>query len=313
MPFRSTAQQRFMYARHPEIAERWTKEMKRGKKGYARAHPIKAAGLPKHVRKAASSGTFVRDGSTVVPMSRPPARRGKVGRGSGGGYARGSRFAKGLPFTPTPTLMQQGKPPSVQGAAGSVMGTLAGQRTGAPQPRAQAVTGAAGQQAARKPAQIGQGQPMKTAGSLIPVKPQKPQVAKDYADGTDRPSKKELYDRASQIDARHPDRKPRGRKVDELHESLRYKGRHPRRYDPEAQRQRQRGAAGRVRTVATFAFDGAGDAVTFGGFGSSRSGSLLRIIASKSRPLRGPVYLRRGFLETGIRSTDHGERRAGAG
>jgi len=72
-------------------------------------------------------------------------------------------------------------------------------------------------------------------------------------------------------------------------------------------------AAGRVRTVATFAFDGAGDAVTFGGFGSSRSGSLLRIIASKSRPLRGPVYLRRGFLETGIRSTDHGERRAGAG
>jgi len=180
----------------------------------------------------------------VVPMSRPPARRGKVGRGSGGGYARGSRFAKGLPFTPTPTLMQQGKPPSVQGAAGSVMGTLAGQRTGAPQPRAQAVTGAAGQQAARKPAQIGQGQPMKTAGSLIPVKPQKPQVAKDYADGTDRPSKKELYDRASQIDARHPDRKPRGRKVDELHESLRYKGRHPRRYDPEAQRQRQRGAAG---------------------------------------------------------------------
>lgn len=26
MPFRSEAQRRFMWARHPEIAERWTKE-----------------------------------------------------------------------------------------------------------------------------------------------------------------------------------------------------------------------------------------------------------------------------------------------
>ena len=28
MPFRSQKQRRFMYARHPEIAKRWTKEAK---------------------------------------------------------------------------------------------------------------------------------------------------------------------------------------------------------------------------------------------------------------------------------------------
>lgn len=38
MPFRSKAQARFLYAKHPKIAKRWSKEMKR--KGKTQ-HPIK--------------------------------------------------------------------------------------------------------------------------------------------------------------------------------------------------------------------------------------------------------------------------------
>lgn len=32
MPFKSEAQRRFMYAKHPEIAKRWSNEAKKGKK-----------------------------------------------------------------------------------------------------------------------------------------------------------------------------------------------------------------------------------------------------------------------------------------
>jgi hypothetical protein len=38
MPFKSEAQRKFMYAKHPEIAERWSKKYKT------------PANLPKHIR-----------------------------------------------------------------------------------------------------------------------------------------------------------------------------------------------------------------------------------------------------------------------
>lgn len=39
MPFRSSAQRRFLYAKHPDIAERWEKEFPN------------QTGLPEHVKK----------------------------------------------------------------------------------------------------------------------------------------------------------------------------------------------------------------------------------------------------------------------
>ena len=42
MPFRSKAQARFMFARHPRIARRWVNESKK-------KHPIK--GLPEHRKR----------------------------------------------------------------------------------------------------------------------------------------------------------------------------------------------------------------------------------------------------------------------
>ena len=42
MPFKSSAQRRFMYARHPEIARRWSKE-----------YPNQG-NLPEHVKKSAA-------------------------------------------------------------------------------------------------------------------------------------------------------------------------------------------------------------------------------------------------------------------
>jgi len=40
MPFKSESQRRFLWAKHPDIAERWSKE-----------HPESNKGLPKHARK----------------------------------------------------------------------------------------------------------------------------------------------------------------------------------------------------------------------------------------------------------------------
>ncbi len=39
MPFKSKAQRKYLYAKHPDIAARWEKETPKGKK------------LPKHVKK----------------------------------------------------------------------------------------------------------------------------------------------------------------------------------------------------------------------------------------------------------------------
>ena len=41
MPFKSEAQRKFMYANHPEIAERWSKEEGSGVKLPKRIHPKK--------------------------------------------------------------------------------------------------------------------------------------------------------------------------------------------------------------------------------------------------------------------------------
>lgn len=45
MPFRSKAQARFMFARHPTIAKRWVREAK----AQGRKHPIKR--LPSRARR----------------------------------------------------------------------------------------------------------------------------------------------------------------------------------------------------------------------------------------------------------------------
>ena len=213
--FRSSAQRRMWFAQHPESAERVAHKQKKanhGKVVHLPRHVGKAEGLASF-GKAASSGTFTRAGSTIVPMAQAPARRGQMPRFPGG-YSRGSRIAKGQPFVPTPTLLQQGKPPSMMGAAGTNMGTLAGQRTGNPQTSAQAMTGASGQQAAKKPAQVGQAAQQKPTGTLVPAKAVKPQVTKADL---------------------HPD--------DRLRSQTPYHGRRPRRYDPESRRQRTHGAA----------------------------------------------------------------------
>lgn len=49
MPFRSKAQARFMFARHPRIAKRWVKEAK----GRGNNHPIR--NLPSRKRRKSSS------------------------------------------------------------------------------------------------------------------------------------------------------------------------------------------------------------------------------------------------------------------
>ena len=45
MPFRSQRQRRFMYAQHPEIAKRWTKEQK------AKGKPIVMPKAPRRKKK----------------------------------------------------------------------------------------------------------------------------------------------------------------------------------------------------------------------------------------------------------------------
>lgn len=44
MPFKSQAQRRYLFANHPDIAERWAKETPKGKK------------LPQHVKKKKKNG-----------------------------------------------------------------------------------------------------------------------------------------------------------------------------------------------------------------------------------------------------------------
>ena len=43
MPFKSEKQRRFMYAQHPDIAERWTKEAKAAKKKPVQKKAVKRA------------------------------------------------------------------------------------------------------------------------------------------------------------------------------------------------------------------------------------------------------------------------------
>jgi hypothetical protein len=74
MPFRSTAQQRFMYSQHPEIAQRWSNEMKGSKRKGAKQHPIKAAHLPDHVDKADTS--YSKLPRKVHGRGRPSSRYG---------------------------------------------------------------------------------------------------------------------------------------------------------------------------------------------------------------------------------------------
>lgn len=59
MPFKSKAQQRFMYSQHPEIAGRWSDEMRGGKRAskFQREHPIKHANLPDRVGKSTAWGS----------------------------------------------------------------------------------------------------------------------------------------------------------------------------------------------------------------------------------------------------------------
>jgi hypothetical protein len=59
MPFKSKAQQRYMYSQHPEIASRWSDEMRGGKRASKsqREHPIKHANLPDRVGKSTSWGS----------------------------------------------------------------------------------------------------------------------------------------------------------------------------------------------------------------------------------------------------------------
>lgn len=60
MPFRSEAQRRFMYAKHPRIAKRWEK------------HTPKGADLPEHVKKA-MLGPFIKIGIYLKKLKPVPA------------------------------------------------------------------------------------------------------------------------------------------------------------------------------------------------------------------------------------------------
>lgn len=116
MPFKSTAQQRFMYSQHPDIAARWTKEMKQGKKGYAKEHPIMAADLPGHVGKSwlpqtSSAGKRITVESLLehrdhaqprMPMESTVGRRIDVSKGQGRPIT--GAVAKGVFTMPAETL-----------------------------------------------------------------------------------------------------------------------------------------------------------------------------------------------------------------
>lgn len=94
MPFKSTAQQRYMYSQHPEIASRWTEEMRQSRRKGAKEHPIKSANLPSHVGKRMTGGSFTSGPSAIVRGSaRTTARRNTVGR-YGGHTVHGSRKAE---------------------------------------------------------------------------------------------------------------------------------------------------------------------------------------------------------------------------
>lgn len=104
MPFKSTAQQGFMYANHPKIARRWSDEMKQAHRKGAKEHPIKAAHLPRHVGsgtsnvgKRLSGGSFDKGPSTVVVgQARTRTRRGTLQRFGSGSLAHGTRRPQAL-------------------------------------------------------------------------------------------------------------------------------------------------------------------------------------------------------------------------
>lgn len=77
MPFVSTAQQRYMFAQHPGIARRWADEMRASAPKGKKAHPIRSAGLPKHVSKSRAKWVSLTKKPVVRATDIPPiARKG---------------------------------------------------------------------------------------------------------------------------------------------------------------------------------------------------------------------------------------------
>lgn len=68
MPFQSEAQHRWARANKPEMARKWTNEMRGGKKAskHQKEHPIKHANLPERVKKSDGYGQVVSRGVRVT-------------------------------------------------------------------------------------------------------------------------------------------------------------------------------------------------------------------------------------------------------
>lgn len=319
MPFRSRAQQRFMFAQHPGIAHRWADEMKGGRRAprAQREHPIKAANLPNRVRKTwvnpaigtASSRRALRAAATAAEESafrhakpRPASTLRKPKTCNLGSV--GKAIDPELPITPSyagRANYRSGTAAVGKRMTGAVEGTGKPKRVQPPRNPARQTPGAGitppqvEPNADRSkppihPSLIGKGLRASNAKAILVGRGYRnPRFARNAATherlhaaslADPRMSSAQPADRMLAHENHDRLHKPYGsRSTDDLPYTI---GKRARRYDPEDRRQRRLGAAG-----ATLAGGGAG-LTAWGGHGAYQSTRDLRAAGAHLKHLNEP-------------------------